>query len=328
MKGILCLCFTVLMFPLSSQHIYNRTLKLMGSRFDITVVASDSLSAIGYIDLAVQEITRIEDLISEWNPQTQTSKINQQAGVSPVKVDYELFSLIERSQVISKLTDGAFDITFAAADKIWRFDGSMKSLPTPEEVTKSVAKIGYQKIQLNKTDTSVYLPESGMKIGFGAIGKGYSADKAKALLMEHGVVAGIINASGDMNTWGQQPDGQPWQVAITNPLNKDHAFAMVPIINNAVVTSGDYEKYVLIEGKRYAHIINPKTGYPAQGIISSTVFAPNAELADAMATALVVMGMDVAIERVNQIPYLGCILIDEGGNIHTSRNINIKDYEK
>ena len=309
---------------LFSQQIYKRTLKLMGSRFDITVIADDSLQAHNYIDVAVAEITRIEKLISEWDPSTQTSAINKNAGIKPVKVDRELFNLIERSIAISKLTDGAFDISYASMDKIWKFDGSMTKMPSEEAIKSSVSKIGYQNIILNKEEMTVFLKYPGMKIGFGAIGKGYSADKAKALLISQGVKGGIINASGDMNTWGKQLNGNDWKVAITNPFDKNKAFALLPIKEGAVVTSGDYEKYVTFNGKRYAHIIDPRTGYPATGVISTTVFAGSAELADALATSLFVMGVDAGINRINQLPNVECIIIDDKGNIFTSDNIKIE----
>jgi len=164
-----------------------------------------------------------------------------------------------------------------------------------------------------------------MKIGFGGIGKGYAADKAKKLLIEMGVTSGIINASGDMNTWGKQPDGKDWTVAITNPLNKHKAYALLPLKKGAVVTSGDYEKYVMFNGIRYAHIINPKTGYPSQGIISATVFAESAELADALATSIFVMGKEVGIDRINQIPNVECVIIDTNGGVHQSKNIKINE---
>jgi thiamine biosynthesis lipoprotein len=162
-----------------------------------------------------------------------------------------------------------------------------------------------------------------MKIGFGAIGKGYGADKAKSLLISIGVVSGIINASGDMNTWGKQPNGKDWKVAITNPLDKDKVFALLPITNGAVVTSGNYEKFVKFNDTRYSHIIDPRTGYPSNGIISVTVFAPKAELADALATSVFVMGKEVGLSRINQLPKIECIIIDDKGNIFTSDKIEI-----
>ncbi len=296
----------------------------MGSRFDITVVAPDSIEAHSFIDLAVAEITRIEKLISSWDPNSQTSEINRNAGIKAVKVDRELFDLIDRSLGISKLTDGAFDISYASMDKIWKFDGSMTKMPTEDEIKSSVSKIGYKNILLDKENSTVFLVNIGMKIGFGAIGKGYAADKAKKLLMSKGVVAGIINASGDMNTWGKQTNGEPWKVAITNPLDKNKAFALLPITNGAVVTSGNYEKFVVFNGVRYSHIIDPRNGYPATGIISATVFAPKAEMADALATSIFVMGMEIGLNRINQIPNVECIIIDEKGQIITSNNITIE----
>ena len=328
MKSLFLIVLTGLASGLSAQAIFNRTLKLMGSRFDITVVAMDSIKADQYIDLAVQEISRIEKLISSWDPASETSRINRNAGIEPVRVDKELFDLIKRSLAISRLTDGAFDITYASMDKIWKFDGSMTEMPTVEAIRNSVSRVGFGKIVLDESNFTVFLPEAGMKIGFGAIGKGYAADKAKKMLMDYGVQAGIINASGDMNTWGKQPDDEDWKVAITNPMDKGKAFGLVPVRQGAVVTSGDYEKYVEFNGIRYTHIIDPKTGYPAHGVISSTVFAPSAELADALATSLFVMGVDVGIARINQLPNVECILIDEDGNIHTSDNININNHHE
>jgi len=323
MKQLLTGLFVLFITVGSAQQPYKRTVKLMGSRFDITVVAQDSATANAYIDTAVTEISRIEKLISSWDENSQTSEINKYAGKKPVQVDAELFNLIERAIGISRLTDGAFDISYASMDRIWKFDGSMTEMPSDEEIKSSVARVGYKNIELNKSDTTVFLKLEGMKIGFGAIGKGYAADRAKALLMAKGVESGIINASGDMNTWGKQPNGSEWKVAITNPLDKNKVFALLPITNGAVVTSGNYEKYVNLNGVRYTHIIDPRTGYPSTGIISVTVFAPKAELADALATSVFVMGKDAGIDRINQLPQIECIIIDELGNITKSENIEI-----
>lgn len=296
----------------------------MGSRFEITVIASDSATADNYIDLAIDEISRIERLISSWDESSQTSEINRHAGLKPTHVDKELLDLIDRAIAISRLTDGAFDITYASMDAIWKFDGSMTKMPDAESIQKSVSKVGYEHIIIDHYENTVMLELPGMKIGFGAIGKGYAADKARELLEDFGVESGIINASGDMSTWGTQLNGDPWQVAITNPMDKAKAYALLPVTDRAVVTSGNYEKYVSFNGKRYAHIIDPRTGYPATGILSVTVFAPKAELADALATSVFVMGIETGIDRIDQLPDVDCIIIDENGGIHTSSNIEIK----
>ncbi|MEE9432355.1 MAG: FAD:protein FMN transferase [Melioribacteraceae bacterium] len=324
--------FTIFLFLLHStflaQNIFHKKLKLMGSRFDISVFAYDSLIADKHIETAITEISRIEKIISSWNPLSETSEINRNAGIKPVKVSTELYDLIERSITISKLTDGAFDISYASMDKVWKFDGTMKKFPTKKEIQNSISKVGYKNILLCKKERTIYLSKKGMKIGFGAIGKGFAADKAKEFLISIGVEAGIINASGDMNTWGKQPNGDDWKVAITNPLNKNKAFAILPISNSAAVTSGNYERFVILNGERYSHIIDPRTGYPSRGIISVSVFATSAELADALATSIFVMGYEVGLNRINQLLNIECIIIDDKGNIHTSKNITINKNEK
>ena len=296
----------------------------MGSRFDITVVEKDAKKATNYIDIAIGEISRIEKIISSWDINSQTSEINRNAGIKPVKVNLELLNLINRAIQISKITDGAFDISYASMDKIWKFDGSMTKMPSEEKIKNSVAKVGYKNIVINKENSTVFLKLPGMKIGFGAIGKGYAADKAKELLIKKGVTAGIINASGDMNTWGKQPNGNEWKIAIKNPFNKNKVFAVLPIKEGAVVTSGNYEKHVTFNNKKYTHIIDPRTGLPSSGIISVTVFAPKAEIADALATSVFVMGKDVGLNRINQLPKIECIIIDDKGSVITSKNIKIE----
>ncbi len=299
----------------------------MGSRFDISVVASDSIDGHKYITSAIDEITRIENLISSWDSKSQTSLINNSAGITPVKVDLELFQLIERALKISKLTDGAFDISYASMDKIWKFDGSMTTMPSEEAIKKSVEKVGYENIILDAANQTVFLKLKGMKIGFGAIGKGYAADKAKALLINQGVSAGIINASGDLNTWGTQPNGKDWMVAIVNPLNKEKVFSWMPVKNSAVVTSGNYEKYIRFNNILYTHIIDPRTGYPATGILSVTIFTQNAELADALATSVFVMGEEAGLDFINQLKGVECIIVNKDNKIVSSSQIELQNKE-
>ena len=326
LKFLSLICISFCLSGAISQNIYKQKTYLMGSDFEITVVAKTQLEADKQIAIAINEISRIEALISSWKPTSETSNINKNAGASPVQVSEELFSLIQRALQISNLTDGAFDISYASMDKLWKYDGSMTQIPSKEAIKKSVAKVGYKDIVVDPKNSTVFLKNKGMKIGFGAIGKGYAADKAKKLLISNGVSGGIINASGDINSWGSKPSGSSWQVAITNPLNKNKAFAMLPI-KDAVVTSGNYEKYVTFNSRRYSHIIDPRTGYPSQGIISVTVFAPKAELADALATSVFVMGVETGIDRINQLKAVECIIITDTGNIITSNNLTLNTQE-
>lgn len=300
-----------------------QTVKLMGSRFDISIVAASATEADGYIEEAINEIKRIEKLISSWDSSSQTSKINRLAGIEPVKVDVELFDLISRCIQISKITDGAFDISYASIDKVWYFDRPMAEMPSEESIKNSVRKVGYVNIILNKENQTVFLKLKGMKIGFGGVGKGYAADKVRTMLREKGVKGGIINASGDLTAWGSQPDGKDWSVGITNPLNKNKVFSWFPVKNAAVATSGNYEKFVTFNGKNYSHIIDPRTGYPATGLVSVTIFTQSAELCDALATAVFIMGTETGLHLINQLKGIECILVDESNKVHTSKNIEL-----
>jgi len=299
---------------------------MLGSPFEVTAVAKDTIKANEYIDLAIAEVKRIEYLISDWIPTTQISEINRNAGIKPVKVDTEVFELVERAIKISQITKGAFDISYASMDKIWKFDGSMKVMPTKEAIKKSVAKIGYKNIILNQKEHTIFLKLEGMKLGLGGIGQGYIADKVKNLLFSKGCLSGIINVSGDINAWGKQPDGKPWTVGIVNPLNKNKIFATLPIEDSAVETSGSYEKYVIFNGIRYSHIIDPRTGYPQNSVVSVSVFAKQTEIADALATGIFVLGVEVGLDLANQIKGIECIIVDYNGKIHSSNGIDIKKY--
>jgi len=303
---------------------FSQSLKLMGNNFTITVVAPDNHSANLFIEAAIEEIRRIEKLLTTFNSKSQTSKINEYAGIQPAIVDKEVYGLIERSIAISKITQGAFDITYGSIDKsLWNFDKNMTSLPSKEEALKRVHLINYNNIILNPDDTSVYLKEKGMRIGFGGIGKGYAAEMAKALLVKQGVGSGIINASGDLTAWGMQPDGRPWRIGISNPDRPQEVFSYMDISGRAVATSGNYEKYVMIGGKKYSHTIDPKTGLPISGIKSVTIISNNAEFADAMATPIAVMGIKAGLYLIDQIPDLYCIIIDDNNKIYSSKNINL-----
>ncbi len=297
----------------------------MGNNFTITVVADNNTVANQHIELAVAEIRRIEQLLTTFSPDSQTNAINDNAGTKPVKVDSEVFDLIARSIAISNITQGAFDLSYGSIDKtLWNFDRSMKALPDAETARKMVHLINYKNIILDKENCSVFLKEKGMRIGFGGIGKGYAAEMAKKVLIKNGVASGIINASGDLSAWGLQPNGKQWTIGIANPDFPQAAFSYLEISNKAVATSGNYEKYIKINGKKYSHTIDPKTGLPITGIKSVTVISENAEFADAMATPIAVMGISAGLFLINQIPDLHCIIIDDDNNIYTSKNINLK----
>jgi thiamine biosynthesis lipoprotein len=326
LNQFLFLILIVCGFSSNSQVLRKRTTMLMGGRFDITIVAKDSLSAEQSIDEVITEISRIEYLISDWKPTTQISEVNQNAGIRPVKVDREVFELTQRAIHFSEITNGGFDISFAAMDRIWKFDGSMAAMPTPEAIQKSVEKVGYKNIILDSVQSTIFLKLKGMKIGFGALGEGYATDKCRDMMLAKGIKAGIVNGSGDMSTWGKQPNGKPWNIGITNPFHPDKLLAIVPLGQEAVTTSGSYEKFVVLDGKRYSHIINPSTGYPATGLCSVTVFGPNAETANGLSTSLMVLGKNAGLDLLNKFSDYSCVMITDNGKVVKSKNFRIKKF--
>ena len=296
----------------------------MGNQFEITVVASIAEWAYERIDEAVNEIRRIEDILSTYKEESVTNLINLNAGIQPVKVSDEVYELIDRSIRISSITQGSFDISYGSIDKrLWNFDKTMTSLPASSTAKKMVRLINYKNIILDKINKTVFLKEKGMRIGFGGIGKGYAAEMAKAVMKKNGVMSGIVNASGDLTAWGHQPNGEPWTIGIVHPDLAGQPFSYMSITDGSIATSGNYEKFVIIDGKKYSHTIDPKTGLPVTGIKSVTVISPNAEICDALATPVTILGIKNGIELINQLKNVECIIIDDNNRLYKSKNIHL-----
>ena len=304
--------------PLVTVH---RSAQIMGSKFSITVVADNE--EMGYINIeeAISEIKRIEKLISSKEEGSETAEINRNAGIKPVKVSLELFRLIERANQISEMTDGAFDITRAVLDDIWKFDGTMQYLPLEGEIEESMKRVGYKNIILDPKEHTVFLRLEGMKIGFEGIGKGYAVDKAKELMVSVQVRAGVINAEGDLTTWGTKATGDKWLIGIANPLHKEKMFSWIPVLESSVATTQSYDRFISFNGKKYSDILDPRTGVPAIGVNNVSVFAKSAELCDALATAVFVLGVDRGMALIYQLKGTEAIIVDSDNIMHKSTGI-------
>jgi len=305
--------------------IHKRITKLMGNRFEISVVADDKLHAETSIDAAIEEISRIESRFTTFKESSETNLVNRYAGIEPVQVSREFIELVQRSNRISALTQGAFDITYGSIDRsLWNFNTQMTSLPDAKTCSKLIRLIDYRKIIVDEEKNTVMLAEAGMRLGFGGIGKGYAADRAKQVLKERGILSGVVNAAGDLTTWGHQPDGKPWTIGIANPEAVHHPFSFLDITNMASATSGNYEKFVMIDGRKYSHTIDPRTGLPVGGIKSVTIITSHAELADAMATPVMIMGIKAGLHMINQVKGIAAVIIDDNNRLFTSKNITLK----
>jgi thiamine biosynthesis lipoprotein len=294
-------------------NVFRRTMRLMGNRFEISVVGNNPVWADNCIDAAVAEISRVEKMLSTFSDDSQITEINRNAGIKPVKVNAEIYRLIDRSLKISELTQGTFDITYNADDK--RID--IQSIER-----KSVRFTNYQQVLVDENKVTIFLKEKGMRIGFGAMSKGYAADRAKYILQLAGVSSGVINAGGDLLAWGLQPDDAPWTIAAADPNQQLQPFSNINISNMAVATSGNFEKNVTISDKKYLNNIDTKKGFPVSVLKSVSIVSPTAELSDAMATPVMSMGVNAGLYLINQLQQLACVIVDDHDRVYTSKEIN------
>lgn len=312
--------FSILSIGIKAQNTHIRDTILMGSPFRITIVEPSEEKANLYINKAIDEIIRIENIISEWQPHTEVSEINRQAGIKPVKVSQELINLTKIALYFSKLTNGAFDISIISMDKIWKFDGSMTQLPSKKQVRNAMQLVSYKNIIINEKEHTIFLKNKGMKIGFGSIGKGYAADRARLILRNLGITSGIVDASGDISLFGGQQNGTPWRIGINHPTNETGLADILSLKNASVTTSGDYEKYAFINGTRYGHIINPTTGYPSQDVISVSVIGEEATTANGLSTSIMVLGVKKGLQLLKHFPNYTSLIITQKGNTIKAKN--------
>ncbi len=237
-----------------------------------------------------------------------------------------MFGLVKRSIKISELTDGLFDITFASIDKVWYFDRPMLKKPAHEDIQRSIRNINYKYIELDEINRTLYIKNKGTKIELGAIGKGYIVNRVKEKLQSLGIASGLVNAGGDLIAWGKNEYGEPWKVGVTDPHKKENFIAWLPADNKAIATSGSYERFALIDGVKYSHIIHPKTGYPVSGLQSVTIISADAELCDAIATTVFLLGKEKGLELINRYNDLQCFIVDNKGHYFYSDNLIQKQY--
>jgi thiamine biosynthesis lipoprotein len=301
--------------------------KLMGSAFELIIRDTDKDRAEALLREGRNEIKRLENLLTEFDQNSCTSLLNANAGVRSVQVDTEVYQLIQRCIGLSNLTQGAFDISVGPLKKLYNFKNENFEFPEKSAVKKAVSLVGVQQISLLE-DNYIYLKKKGMHLSFAAIGKGYAADKVKKMWLERGVAHGVINASGDLSVIGKKSNDRPWQIGIANPDATREMLCYLPIENASIATSGDYEQFFMRGGNRFAHTIDPRTGKPISGIKSVTVISPGAELCDALATAVFVMGVEIGMHFINQLPQTHCLIINDKNEVFHSRNLNFKHAER
>jgi FAD:protein FMN transferase len=295
----------------------------MGSVFELIAVTENEQQANRFFKAGVDEIKRLEELLSEFRDTSEISMINQNADIRPVEVSGEVFNLLGRCIQLHKVTQGAFDITIGPLKDLYDFKNREFKFPPRDIIRKTLKLIGTDKMEL-KPGNTVFLPLKGMKLSLAAIGKGYAADCVKKIWLDMNLKAGVINASGDLTVIGEKETDKPWVAGIPEPDNKGKMFCYIPLKNKAIATSGDYEQYFMHKGVRYSHTINPKNGLPLTGLKSVSVVANSGELCDALATAVYVMGITAGLHFIDQVPYTHCLVIDENNDVFTSGKLEFR----
>lgn len=293
----------------------------MGTLFDITVALADGKDrsmAEDAIKAAMADVERVEGIMSTWRQDSPISKLNAAPAGRAISMPEELVGVIREAKRISELTGGKFDISFAVMEGVWDFRSDEPVLPQKSEIKDKIRLIDWQGIRIDDEKSTVALRRKGMKISLGAIAKGYAADRAGAVLEEHGFHNYIVYGGGDLLIKGTKGD-RPWKVGIQDPRNRNRYFARLSFDRKgAIVTSGDYEKFFVRNGRRYHHIIDPETGYPAQGTVSVTVIAETSMSADALATGVFVLGPEKGMALVESLEGVEALIVDENLEPHVS----------
>jgi len=316
---LLCLGIFVSACGKPESFVHRRSQFLMGTLVEISVFEKDKDIAQLAIQKAFNEIQRMEELMSTRIPGSEISKINRSAGLGPVPVSAEVFAVIEQALYWAEQTNGALDISLEPVQKLWDFDGNHSSLPDKNALEQALSKVGYRKIQLK--NQTVFLTEKGMGLHLGAIAKGYAVDRAIKILKELNIHHALVNAGGDLKTLGLRPDQTAWKIGLQHPRKPESILASFSLSGKAVATSGDYQKYFEHEGTRYHHILNPKTGYPVTGVMSATVVTETVMDADALSTALFVMGTKKGLAFINSLKDVQGLLMNQDSALHFSQGM-------
>lgn len=299
----------------SQDSLVKETRVLMDTYAEISCYSSDRNNAVNAIDAAFKEMERIEKIFSKFDENSEVSKINRLAGVQGTTIDAEVLKLIEDSIYYSRISDGAFDITVCPLMEIWGFARKDYVVPDKGKIEETLKRVGYKNIILDSEKLSVKFLDKGVKVDFGAIAKGYAVDRAKDILVSYGVKNSLVNLGGNIFALGNAPGNKSWKIGVHDPRNKKKLLHSFELKNRAISTSGNYERFFEIGGKRYSHIMNPVSGEPCQGIISVTVTADSAEEADALSTAIFVLGGEKGLKLAGSIVNIRVLILKEDGKI-------------
>lgn len=328
-RRILCLMF-LMSAPIAVQaQWYQHSFEVMGTQAHVefwlepetpeqATTKEVPLAARNIIDSLVAEMQRIDQGMSPYKADSELSKLNRLAAKQPVVISQELFDLLKNAEKIAELSEGAFDITYASVG--YQYDYRNKQKPSQAQIDQALAAINYRGIVLDQSNNSVRFNHPKIKIDLGGIAKGYAVKNCLALLNTAGVKHGLVSAGGDTGLLGDRR-GRPWLVGIKHPRAEQKNAVHLPLANEAISTSGDYERYFVEDGTRYHHIINPKTGKSAWQVVSVSVIGQDPTYVDALSTTIFVLGLEQGMALINRLDNYEAIIIDNQQTLHFSQGL-------
>ena len=312
---------TVLLISLSSQATaqwFSHSFETMGTQAKVEFEHEDPIKGEALVKAVVAEMERVNQAMSPYIETSELSVMNREAKLKPFKISEELFQLLKRSNDVSKLTGGAFDVTFSSLAYLYDYRAGKK--PSEAEIKQLKSAINYKKVILNESDKTVFYKDSRIKIDLGGIGKGHAVDKCIEILQRAGIKNGFVNAGGDSRIIGKKAD-RLWYIGIRHPRDDKKLIANLPLEDIALSTSGDYERFFEQDGVRYHHIIDPKTGDSARVIQSATILADDSTTADALSTSIFILGVEKGMALVNRTPNVSAIMVNSQGKMFLSKDL-------
>jgi len=291
---------------------------IMGTAIHVELWCGDAVVGHAAADAVIQEMHRIDRAMSPYKPDSELSRVNREAFATPVPVSHEMFTLLQRAAHFSELSDGAFDITYAAVGQL--YDYRAGTLPTRDAIARARQAVGHRQLRLDADARSVRFAREGMRIDLGGFAKGHAVDTSVALLREFGIAHAIVSAGGDSRVIGDRR-GRPWSVAVRDPRRADAIVAVLPLEDTSISTSGDYERYFERDGVRHHHLIDPKTGESPRALRSVTILAADGLTCEALSKSVFVMGLDKGMRWVESLPGVDAIVVDAAGALHVSSGL-------
>jgi thiamine biosynthesis lipoprotein len=324
---MIVLALIVLASGCTKSKTVQKTQSIMGTDVTITVVAQSSEEGEAAIEAGMRELRRLDAMMSLYKNDSEITKVNLAAGKNPVQVSPEMVEVVERAVEVSRLSGGIFDVTIGPLVVLWQMRLKEGKVPTDQEIARTRSLVNYRNIVIDKKASTIFLKKPGMIMDLGGM-KGYTADRAAAMIKKSGIDNAIIAVAGDIWVLGHREDGTPWRIGVQHPREQDKTLTVLDIKDKYISTSGDYERFVIKENKRYHHIIDPRTGKPSKGVISATLIGDKGALIDPLTKVPFIIGPAEGIKIVKKLGAEAIIVDDQGKVFMTDGIKNLLDQSQ